>query len=102
MAGQSGWTIVARGLRNAFIVACAIALIFALSAESCGSSDNDVKVKTRDTTGATILNMPDQFPSVAVKCDGKGHRVYVTNRYDNGAGGAVTAVDDSTCRHVGP
>lgn len=67
--------------------ACALPL----TAASC---TNDAPVKTRDRTGAALMNMPDEFPTVAMKCDGSGHIVY---EGDDGSGdrGAMAVISDT-------
>lgn len=80
-------------MRKLFLILPVILLLAA-----CG---NDAKVESRDKTGAVLLNMPDGFPTISMKCDGHGHRIYVPN---NGSGdvGGVAVVNDASCRRVGP
>lgn len=84
------------------IAALSMALIaFALMGNSCGQ--NDVQINSRDKTGAVVLNMPDHFSSIATKCDGHGHRVFIADHGDSAnGGGGVAVINDPTCTHVGP
>lgn len=84
------------------IAALALVLVaFALMGNSCGA--NDVQINSRDKTGAVVLNMPDHFSSIATKCDGRGHRVFIADHGDSGnGGGGVAVINDASCTHVGP
>lgn len=46
--------------------------------------------------GAVVGEMPDGFSNWAMKCDGRGHRVYTTYHGDR-AYGAITVVRDTAC-----
>jgi hypothetical protein len=72
----------------------ALALLVAVIA-GCG---NDAPVQSRDKSGAQLLNMPDQFNTVATKCDGHGHRLYESSGSDAG----MAVINDPSCNHVGP
>jgi hypothetical protein len=69
-------------------------LLCLLVIAACG---NDAKVESRDTSGAVKYNMPDQFDTVAAKCDGHGHRIFESS------GHGLTVIADQSCvNHVGP
>lgn len=75
--------------------------MFLLTAGSCQDDYNDkhglgdAPVGERDDSEADVLHMPDGFPNLATKCDGHGHRVYVTTQ--NASGKEAFAIDDPTC-----
>jgi hypothetical protein len=61
---------------------------------ACG---NDAAVGTRDKGNAKlILNMPDGFPNVALKCLGTTG-VYVSNNTSVGTGSPAIVLNDSQC-----
>lgn len=76
----------------------ALALILAALA-ACGDDDErgtgDAPARRGDDSPAEVLNFPDGFSNVAHKCDGHGHRVYVTTQNANGKQMAVVA--DPAC-----
>jgi hypothetical protein len=55
----------------------------------------DAPVGSSDDTPAQILNYPDGFPNVAIKCDGHGHRVFVSTHDKTDS--QPTVVDDPSC-----
>lgn len=83
-------------MKSRFLILASLTVIILTA---CGS--NDAKVESRDKTGAALLNMPDGFPTVAMKCDGRGHRIYVPNKGSGDVGG-IAVIDDASCRKVGP
>jgi hypothetical protein len=56
----------------------------------------DAPVLGHLSNGAVIGEMPDGFSNWAMKCDGKGHRVYTTYHGDLGYA-AITVVRDTAC-----
>jgi len=81
--------------RRPWLGLCLILLVLPLTAASCGQ--NDAPVQSRDKTGARLLNMPDHFSTIAIKCDGEGHMMYESDHGDDGSGrpGAVAVVADT-------
>jgi hypothetical protein len=67
---------------NRLIIA-GIALALTVTAGCSDHNDKrgrgDAPVGTRDDSPARIINMPDQFANLAVKCD-RGNGIYVTTR----------------------
>lgn len=62
---------------------------------ACGA--NDASVSTRDKGSAqAIINMPDRFPNVAVKCY-RGNGVYAANNGSDVPGGIYVVVRDPAC-----
>lgn len=55
----------------------------------------DSAVAEVDDEGATVIQFPDRFSSVAHKCDDHGHRVFVTTKSDNSR--FMVVVDDPSC-----
>jgi hypothetical protein len=56
----------------------------------------DSPVGPVDRTRAEITNFPDGFANVATKCDGHGHRLYVTTRGDQRPA-QLTVLVDASC-----
>lgn len=52
----------------------------------------DAPIGPFDDTPAEVVNFPDKYANVAMKCDGHGHRIYSTTRE-----AAVTVIDDPSC-----
>ena len=75
------------------LIALPLLAIALVSVQACG---NDAPVTSRDTTGAVKYNMPDQFHTIAAKCDGHGHRVFESS------GGSLAVIADASCSRVGP
>lgn len=72
------------------IFICLLAIPFA----ACG---NDAGGGERDTGSAKArINMPDNFPTVAVKCYGQ-NGIYVTNTGESSPGGLAVVVKDPQC-----
>jgi hypothetical protein len=55
----------------------------------------DAPVGPIDDTPAEVINFPDKFSNVATKCDGHGHRLYVTTQNENGK--QLSVIADPTC-----
>lgn len=72
----------------------ALIVCMGLFAVACGE---DASVDSRDHGSAkAIINMPDHFANVALKCRGtKG--VYVSNNTSAGAGSVFVLLDDPEC-----
>lgn len=88
-----------------YAIAGLLALVLALSA--CGNvpgtddyndkhGQGDAGVGHRDDSDADVVNMPDGFSNVATKCDGEGHRIFVTTQ--NASGKFMVVVNDENCR----
>jgi hypothetical protein len=69
----------------------AIVVITALTA--CGQ---DAQVGQRDRGTADVLNMPQGWSNVAMKCDGHGHRVFATDHGDSYSS-SLAVVADTSC-----
>lgn len=89
--------IILTGLARAAAVAFVVAVLVAAVA-GCG---NDAPVQSRDRSGATLLNMPNKFDTIATKCDGHGHRIYATQNHGSKSS-ALAVVADGRCTQVGP
>ncbi len=55
----------------------------------------DAPVEKRDDGPAEVVNFPDGFSNVAHKCDGHGHRIYVTTQANGGK--QMTVIADPSC-----
>ncbi len=79
--------------------------LFAGLLTACGSdpgsySDNrgwgDAPISTRDDGGSHIVNSPDQFPNVAMKCDGRyGYMIFTVTHATTDV--APVVVPDPRC-----
>ncbi|MDQ1016673.1 hypothetical protein [Streptomyces afghaniensis] len=67
----------------------------ALSLSACSSSAT-APVEQREKGSAEIYVMPDDFPSVASKCDGHGNRIFVSEDGEK-AGFDLSVVADLKC-----
>lgn len=89
--------IVKRGVVG---VAGAVAVV-ALTAGSCGDKMSepyaDAPVAHHDTRPAVVIDMPDGFSNLAVKCAESGHVLLVSAFHGNDNRAAVTAVPDQSC-----
>jgi hypothetical protein len=83
-------------MKRRFILPAAAAL--ALVAAGCGSPEKQDAAHANqvDRSAPQVVAMPDDFPNVAIKCDGHGHRLYVTSN-NNGNVPNLTVVEDSSC-----
>jgi hypothetical protein len=82
------------------VLAGTIVLVLVTTLAGCGGYNQargrgDAPVGHRDSTPAEVINMPDEFGNVAVKCDGHGHRIYVVTH--NKTDAPVTVIDDPSC-----
>lgn len=81
---------------NKRIITIAATAALSLGLTACGA--NDAKINSRDRSGAEIHNFPNHFSSVAEKCDGHGHRVFLVDHgsSDKGGGG-LAVISDPSC-----
>jgi hypothetical protein len=76
------------------ILPCLLFAFITTTAAACG---NDASVDTRDKGSAkAIINMPNHFPSIAIKCRGK-KGVYTTNNTAHGSGSPFVVLNDPEC-----
>lgn len=67
------------------------ALLGACNTRARGLEDAPIDQRHIDHTPAQVLDFPNRFGNVTMKCDHHGHRVYATTQH------AVTVVVDSSC-----
>jgi len=72
--------------------------VLPLAVAGCGQVEkqNAHRSTNVDRSPAEVLAMPNYFNNVATKCDGHGHRVYVTSNKEKSPSN-ITVVDDETC-----
>lgn len=71
-----------------------VVLVGGCAQKSNGTQDSPVDQKNTDNRPAQIINFPDGYFNVAVKCDHHGHLLYSNTR----DGAQVAAIADSkTC-----
>lgn len=82
-------------------VAIAISFIIVIPIMGCGAAE---KQDAPHANGATVnrsrpdfvIAMPDDYRNVVAKCDGHGHRVYVTS-HSSDQPSAIAVIDDKEC-----
>lgn len=85
-------------MKKRFTVVSALVLAVAISGTAACSGYNDDRgkgdapVTNQDDSPAQVINFPDGFANVAVKCDGNGFRIYSTTRV-----APPVVVPDRTC-----
>jgi hypothetical protein len=90
------------------LLSLALAVALAVAAAGCtrvahperGTGDAPVDTAKVDATAPQILEMPNLFGNVAAKCDGHGHRVYVTTGRDSYPA-HLFVIDDPACTAPG-
>jgi len=75
------------------VISGLLLLALCIPVAACG---NDAPVQSRDRSGAIKLNMPDEFDTIAGKCDGQGHWVVESQNHDGKASG-IAVVADKRC-----
>jgi hypothetical protein len=55
----------------------------------------DAPTGDKDDSPAAVINMPNNFANVAHKCDGHGHRVYVSTHTAQAK--QIAVIDDPSC-----
>ena len=70
----------------------------ALALAGCGQKErvNAHQSQKIDRTPADVYAMPNFFNNVASKCDGHGHRIFVTSNKSN-APSNLTVINDPSC-----
>lgn len=68
---------------------------------ACGgdaSREDAVDTRDVDKNPPHVIAFTNHFPNVASKCDGYGHRVFVTTRTDGSVPSYPVIIDDASCR----
>lgn len=78
--------------RALVITAAALALVLA-SCSDDAEGRGDADVGEYDDTPAAVINMPDTFMNVAIKCDPAGFRIYSHTRQ-----GPPIIMKDDSCK----
>ena len=65
------------------------------------SREDASDVKKVDKTPPEVISFNNHFPNVETKCDGHGHRIYVTT-HDSATGNNVIVIPDATCKGYKP
>lgn len=67
---------------------------------ACGSAEkkDSAHASDVDRSAPSVVAFPDDFSNVASKCDGHGHRVFVTTHGGDKDSGNLVIIDDSQCR----
>jgi hypothetical protein len=82
-------------MRNLLLATCAVA---AFVGTGCTQKErvNAHQSTNVDRTPPEIYAMPNYYNNVASKCDGHGHRVFVTSNKSNAPSNLVV-INDSSC-----
>lgn len=80
-------------MRRALLV-----LVLAVAAAGCGQVEKQDAHRAQkvDRSPPEVIAMPEDFGNLSLKCDGHGHRVYVTSNPGKSAAN-VFVIEDSTC-----
>jgi hypothetical protein len=73
------------------ITLLSLTLLTSCSKRARGLEDSPIDQLHIDHGAAQVIDMPNGFGNIAVKCDHHGHRVYATTQH------AVTVVADLDC-----
>jgi len=83
------------GVRRLAAIATVAVLAVGCSGYNNARGKGDAPVAGSDDSPAQIINMPDGFPNVATKCDGHGHRIFVSTHDKTDS--QPTVVTDPSC-----
>lgn len=77
-----------------------LAVISAVALGACGASEkkDSAHASDVDRSAPSVVAFPDDFSNVASKCDGHGHRIFVTTHGGDKDAGNLVIVEDSQCR----
>ena len=73
--------------------------VLCVAVVGCGNTPerlNAHQSRAVDRTPPEIYAMPDHYNNVASKCDGHGHRIYVTSNKDQ-APSNIVVIEDKSC-----
>jgi hypothetical protein len=75
-------------------------VVAAIGIVGCGTPErlNARQQRNVDRTPPEVYAMPDHYNNVASKCDGHGHRMYVTSNKDQAPSNLVVVTDESCSR----
>lgn len=78
------------------------ALFLALTVGACGFGPDESREDARDTkdvdkTPPHVIAFNNQFPNVSTKCDGYGHRIFVTSHNNDKVQPRLIILPDPTC-----
>jgi hypothetical protein len=79
----------------------ALAVVAVTGVAGCGSTPERLNARQQrnvDRTPPEVYAMPDHYNNVASKCDGHGHRMYVTSNKDQAPSNLVVVTDESCSR----
>ena len=83
------------------LTAVALATLALASVAGCGNTPerlNAHQQRNVDRSPPDVYAMPDHYNNVASKCDGHGHRMFVTSNKDQAPSNLVVVSDESCSR----
>jgi hypothetical protein len=83
------------------LTAVALAALALASVAGCGNTPerlNAHQQRNVDRSPPDVYAMPDHYNNVASKCDGHGHRMFVTSNKDQAPSNLVVISDESCSR----
>lgn len=90
-----GGTVAGTLLGLAIVALVAFVIVPTVDRNNERRGRGDADVADVDDSGAQVIQFPDRFSNVASKCDGYGHRIFVTTKSDSSR--FMVVVDDPTC-----
>lgn len=98
------WNLAGRrivvGMLLALSLAAVLAAILVAGCDSYnsqhGRSDAPISNPGKDNRPAEVISMPDGYRNLATKCDGHGHRLYMTST-EGDKQPQIAVVDDASC-----
>lgn len=78
------------------IVAGALMMIIG-GCDEAQDKDAETSGQRVDRSAAEVIAMPDGYGNLATKCDGHGHRIYVTSNDGDDAVSNTFVIDDARC-----
>jgi hypothetical protein len=88
-------------MKNTRIILGGIAATLVLSLSACGFGPDESREDAKDVghvdkTPPEVITFNNHYPNVETKCDGHGHRLYVTT-HDSAVGRNVLIISDANC-----
>jgi hypothetical protein len=79
-------------MKRTFLIFLLVVAVFIVGCSNDGEGRGDGPVGRYDDSPAYIINMPDSFMNVAIKCDPAGYRIYTHTRE-----AAPVVIADESC-----
>jgi uncharacterized lipoprotein YajG len=83
-------------IKYGLIVGAAAFALAGCGADQSREDANDAHCVGACKAAPEVITFNNHFPNIETKCDGHGHRVYVTT-HDSATGNNVLVIDDAGC-----